>query len=453
MARVALSLVILVAAVTGIVLVTKRGPEPIELLAINQLPKGTKHLEIGEVPTYAAALKRRLTFQSNVDKDVTLKVTLEDAQPAAMTAALADNATLLPRATRTIGLTVLLTRKPGDISGRLVFSSDDVPGWSHAVTFNAKVVQKEMEGKRIGVQPTFINLGDCKPGEKRPFVATVANLGSEPLTVREWRHDERRMELRELAGGEILPPGAKLRVSGTVTVPESQGAWSTDLDILSDADLVKLKRLRVAGVVKPEHTLDRPRVRLGNVFPPRQDRFEVTVTAAEGVAPFKVVRVTNLATLFEVVSLGSDAPAAEQTVELRVKKTAPTGPLAAYPLRLVVEPPGREITVHVDAWLRASVYARPGRVSFGKVKPGTVIRPREVLLHSFAGKTVRANEASTRHGYFVAELKQGAGAVPSVLVWPTPGLKPATYRDVILIEVDSEDTPRIEVEAFIELEG
>ncbi|MHC4957217.1 MAG: hypothetical protein ACYTGN_02495 [Planctomycetota bacterium] len=453
MRRVVLSLAILVAAVAGVVLVTKRGPEPIELLSINRMPQGTRHVDFGDFTVAASALKRKLMFRSNVDHKAAVRVKLEDAQPAGMAAELGDNGELLPRATREISLTIHLKGALGPVSGRLVLYSDEVPGWSYAVTFKGTAIKEELKGKRIGVHPPYVALGFCKPGEKRPFVVTVSNHGSEPLTIREWRYDTSRVELRELAGGEIVPPGGKLQVGGTASVPDTQGQWSTDLDILSDDDFKKLKRLRIAGVVKPEFTLDQPRVRLGNVFPPRQDRFKLTVSAAEGVAPFKVVRIENLATHFEVVSLGGDAPAAKQTVELRVSKSAPHGALAAYPLRLIVEPPGREITVRVDAWMRPSVYAQPGRINFGKVKPGAVVRPRGVHVLSFAGTTVQVKKAAMRHGYFVVKVKQSAGIVPTITVSPTPGLAPNLYRDVLLVETDSTDTPRIEIEVIVELQG
>lgn len=456
MARIGLTLLALAGLGVGVFFAARKPPPPIDIRSVGTL--GPVHkVDLGvvsydeEETKHKRASIYRLDIKSNLDRPVQLDVRLDGASHERVAVQLRGESKLLPQGSAKPNLVILPPGPLGPFSGTAVLFSNDVPEWRYEVAFSGEIRKVQRQGRWLTLRPIAVDLGKVRPGEKKPFVATLRNEGTEEITIREWRPLDANVQLNpSLRPGDLIAPGGEKQVGGTVTIPDVQGQWVTRVLISSDSTNAERLQLQLGAVVEPDFTLHPPSTRLDNVYPPRQREFTVQVKAREGLAPFKVTGVKNLARFFEVVSLGADEPAAEQTVRLRVAPGAPHQVVKGHPVRFVVEPPGVELEHKIYMHTHGSISAQPERLNWGTLRRGTTVKEKEVLLATFAGRQFKVTNVQSKNGYFVARLIQSPGVTPRVMVRPAEGLPSGILDDFILIETDDKDTPRLRVHARIE---
>ena len=422
---------------------------PLVTVRTGDLPAGTTALDLSGTPLYRLSWSFKLEVVSRATHSLNLQARLEQPAPAGMEISLVGPTSILPKGSGDPSLVIKPPKTIGPFQGRITLYCDELEDWSHTWTFSGDVVDKPIDGKHIRLRPAGVDFGDVRPGEKKPFVVSVRNGGTENIVVREWRVDNVVVQLERLEGGEIIVPGAELQVSGTITVPKSAGRFMERIRVLSDADNAKVRDIVLSGNVVADYALDPPRLQWLTVYRASGREARIVVKRAAEAAPFIVDGVLDAAPYFEVVSTGGKTPADAQTVTLKLLKKAPLGP-ARIQLRVRIGPSSIEIEWPVEINVVASIHAQPSRLNFGRLGPGKKAI-REIRLSSFARRTFKVTAVRSEKGFFVATAKTIQGMPPSVVVQPAQGLRPGAHRDRIVIETDDEETPKLFVPVYAEI--
>jgi len=460
MARSALLLLLLAGLGAGVFLLVREPVPPVVIRGVGTLPEGTVRVDIGELRTLerhrrpgarrTRQMSYRLDMKNNLDEPVGIVATLAETSSKDLEILLRGETKLLPKGGGHPILILLPPRALGKFNCRVALTSPDITGWKHEIEFLGAVVDGPEEGRFIHLEPGSVDFGSVRPGDVRPFVAVLRNEGDAEITIARWVFDRSSIALKGLVGGERIAPGGELAMSGTAKVPGVQGRWTAWIDVISDARNSKRRRFTILGKVEPDFTVHPRRLRLGNIYPPRQREFTLTVQARPGMAPFVIRSVHNLSNLFEVVDLGGTGPAMEKKVKLRVAKTAP--PLASVvdrPLRLVADPPGTELTASISMEPKPSIYAIPQIVRFKTQKPGKTVRAT-ILLSTVAGRTFKVTQCRAKQGLFQVEVIDTGYPPVQVKIRSVKGIGTGRKRDWILIETNDPDTPTLRVEVQVE---
>ena len=461
MVRAALWLLLIAGLGTGVYLLVREPLAPIEVRGVGTLPGETTRVDIGELRTSARhrrpdarrtrQMSYRIDLRNNLNRAVGITARLAETSSEDLEILLKGETRMLPKGSGRPILILLPPRALGEFRCRVVFTSAEIEGWRHEIEFFGVVVDGPQKGRFLYLEPASVNLGDVRPGDVRPFFATLRNEGDAEITISRWVVSDRSsVGLKGLAGGERIVPGGELSMSGSLKVPDTQGRWTAWIDVISDARNAKRRRFMVVGNVEPDFMVHPPRLRLGPVFPRRGREFTVSVLARPGLPPFVIRSVGNLSNLFEVVDLGGTEPAREKEIRLRVAKTAPPlAPVVDHLLRLVVDPPHTELSFALSMEPQPSIYASPPMVRFKTQKPGKTVRAT-ILLSTEAGRTFKVTRCRSKLGLFEVEVVDTGHPPVQVQIRSVKGIGTGRKLDWILIETDDPDTPNLRVEVRIE---
>ncbi len=447
--------VLLSAAMAALLLAAcgKSGDEGgLEILTGNP-PTELTQLDLGEARLKARHyLQWNLQVRSRTRKTVTLKARLEDPVPSGVSVSLTGSEPILGGSTADLRLSLWCADQVGEYEGALVLYCDELPDWSHRYRYFGSVVDRAEEGRHLEIRPGGFDFGDCEPGQELAFELTVTSVGTEPVTIQDWRYeDRRRLRLEGASPTGALETGAEVKLKGVIVAPESPGVFREGLRIVTDADRRPERQILFGGRVVPEYSIIPDRLVIPGAFAINQPKYRGRVTAREGSKPFRVVRIEGGERFFETVSLGGEEPAAKQEVEVRLLKTAPLG---RHPIKLTVhlEPVEEVLDWHIDLKVVGAIQAAPDSLQIGRILKDQA-KSYQVRLLSFTGRPFEVTSVTARQGYFIAEpRKTGGGWV--IVVGPAPGLSLKTpYRDYIEIETDDPDMPKIVVEAYVEFVG
>ena len=263
------------------------------------------------------------------------------------------------------------------------------------------------------------------------------------------RHAE--IELIDSAQGATLQPGGQLKLAGRVRVAGQGEKFSTSLTVVSDAVNAKSRRIRIFGLIGRDYNVSPATMPVTSAYPTRDRKYTVEIQAAEGVAPFRLAKVSGLDPLFELAEPVSTEMASSHSLTLRLKRDAPTDvrPVQGA-VRMTIEPSGVTLEWPFRIRVLPAIYAQPSRVSFGKVSPAALGKPREIAVQIVAlpGRTFTLTGASAQYKRFHVRVKEHKAGMPWEVVVALPaGSAPGTYRDNIILELDDPDVPRLVLEA------
>ena len=444
-----LVIAVLVALGVFAVLASRGGPEDPLTIEFEDIPAGQKSLSLADSPVWRASWQYRLLAKNHWKKAVELKVRTGESSTGGVEVSLKGETRILSMATGRVRLIIAPPDRVGPFEGTFTIYCDEIPEWRFRFPFAGEVVDRPYDGRHIQIKPAGVNLGPMKAGEAKRFAVTIRNDGSENVTVNEVRPSKPKMvRLERNLANTLLVPGDELEIAGWVRAPQ-RGSFSVRIGVASTASNAPLREIVVSGVVVEDHVAEPPRLLWKNVYAGRQDKTIVTISAAEGVAPFRVVSVDGLEPYFEVVEGLDTEPAAIQRITLRVKKGAPKG-RARFELGFRLEPAGVTLLWPVEMTVVPSIDHRPKQARFGKVRRGS--NPvLEIELHSFAGRNFEVTTARSQRGKFIVEKRHSQGLPWRILVKIPPGSPPGILRDIVVIETNDPDTPGIHIPAYAEI--
>lgn len=418
------------------------GPPSLEVVRTASLPPGATELRLGETPLYRASYLFPIELKSSAAIPIHLTARLEEPAPGGVVVELTGETTLLPKGTGHVTLVLGPPKDLGPFAGKVALLSEDLPGWKHVYEFHGVVVDKPLPGKYLRAEPSGVDLGERRPGERVPFEVVLRNRGSEPVLVREWSPVEAvRVRLRRLDAPLSVEPGSEHRLQGELVAPAQAGAFHERVRILSDAKDPALD-VPVFGSVVRDHELIPHRLDWGNVYRAEQPECSIRIRARPGVPPFTVGFVDGIKAHFDVVSPGGDVAAPEQTVRLRLKRNAPVGPLEGYEIRFHLEPGGEVLAWPLQVNVLPSIHAQPPEVDFGDVPRGAE-PAREVRLLRYGNRSFEVSGIQCDNARFVVEKSRAAPLPWTVRVTLARGVGPGVHTGRILVETDDEDTPRL----------
>ena len=423
-----------------------RGPrEELRILKTGTLPEGTTVLEMGESPTYRAYYQWPLKIQSTAKRSVDLKVRLDDPAPKGMRALLKGETRILREGNAEVTLFLVPPPDLGPFKGTVTLYSEELPDWTYVYSFSGTVVQKPYRGPHVRAGPG-VDLGDVRPTQRCPFVFSIRNLGDETLTIEGVRPVSGRIRLKTALRNQPVVPGGEIQVNGELIAPKQGGRFEGRVEVLSDGSNAPRRHVVVFGVVIPDYSAAPDRLSIVRVVAPNQPRFKFKVRAREGEAPFTVTDVEGLSPYFEVLSKGGAEPAAEQTVEVRLRGDAPVGKTPdGYALRFRLSV-GEVVEVPVRMDILPAIFYEPRQVRFGTVARRAA-PTKEVRLTSYVRprRPFKVTSARSERRHFVVEAKHSPGLQWSIKVSLPKGIPPGSYADTIVIETDDPDSPKIRI--------
>ena len=424
-----------------------RGPvEELRILKTGSLPEGTTVLDMGESPTYRVSYQYLLKIRSTAKRSVDLRVRLEDPAPKGMRALLKGETRILREGSAEVTLFLVPPPDLGPFKGTVTLYSEDLPDWTHAYGFSGTIVQKPHSGRHVQAD-SGVDLGDVRPTQRCPFVFSIRNVGDETLTIEGVRRVSGRIRLEKDLRGQPVVPGGEIQVNGVLIAPKRGGRFEGRVEIACDASNAPRRHVVVFGVVIPDYSASPDRLSIVRVVAPDRPRFKFKVRAREGEAPFTVTDVEGLSPYFEMLGKGGAEPAAEQIVEVRLRRDAPAGKKTpdGYALRFRLSV-GEVVDVPVELGILPAIFPEPPELSFGTVARRAAPR-KEVRLTSYVRPTrpfeVTSARSESRH--FVVEAKHSPGLQWSIWVSLPKGIPPGTYHDTIVIETDDPDSPKISI--------
>ena len=426
-------------------------------LTIPKLPEGPahRHLRMPDSPP----LRRwqyRLQVESRVRRQVRLEARLEDPAPEGVIVRMAESTNVIPReGTGWPTLIVIVPGKEGAFRGTLAITSPDVRDWAVRYTFAGEVVPVALTGRNLVARPSGVDLGMFRPGEERTFAVALASCGSDPVTIKEWiAEDPERVRLPRPAEPVLVKPGGEYQLLGAVVAPRAAGPFQVRVRVRSDAENhEKGLDIRFAGQVVPDYAPNPPRAVETVAYPVQETEFKVVIRAREEVAPFTVKQVSGHERYLDVLSLGTEEPAREQTVRLKLRRDAPTDAArhAEWQCRFRIEPGGVEVAWPLKIRLNPPIHAHPGAVDFRTVAEGTE-KEQEILLTGLANRAFKVTGASAERRQVRVTLPDHApGTVWRVIVSLPKSLGAGAIDDRVVIATDDPDVPQLIVPVKAEI--
>ncbi|MHC4224274.1 MAG: hypothetical protein ACYSUN_09820, partial [Planctomycetota bacterium] len=410
---------------------------------------GQKALSLSDSPLWRASWQYRMLGTNLWERAVELRVRLEPASTEGVEVVLKGETRLLSMGSGRVRLIIAPPKRVGPFEGTITIYCDEVPEWSFSYPFQGEVVDRPYDGRHIRIKPAGVDLGPVRAGEAKRFAVMIRNDGSENITISEVRPSKPRMvRLERNLMNTLLAPGDEVELAGKVQAPP-RGAFSVRVAVASTATNAPVREIVVSGVVAEDHTAEPPRLRWKNVYAGLQRKVSLVISAAEGVAPFRVAAIDSLEPYLEVVEgLGGEA-ATKQKITLRLKKGAPKGAVR-LDLGFKLEPAGVTLLWPVEMNVVPSIDHRPKQANFGKVTRGSdpVV---QIEFFSIAGRDYEVKSAKSRRGRFIVETRHTQGLAWRIRVKIPPGSPAGVLRDIIVVETDDPDTPGIHIPAYAEI--
>lgn len=395
----------------------------------------------------------RVHWISQAAKPVRLAARLRAPAPEGMEVRLKGETRLRIGGEGIVTLVVVMPRKFGPIQGDVEFFSEDLPGWTQTFPFRGEVVDKPRRGRYIQLRPAGIQLGKLRPGESRPFAATLKNVGDEDITIRDWQvfHPD-IVKVRGLQPNQVLAAGAELQLNGEVLVPKLAVEFREKIRILSDAsNYPRGVDLTLLGEIDPDFSCHPTRLDPPADYPIRETTYPVEIVAREGLDPFVIGRITGHEDYF-VVGEVSKTPAKRQRVVFTLRPDAPTDARAPqeFDIRFRIQPQDVDVLWPVKIRLLPPIHPSPPQLNFGRVPLDRPAR-LELQLHTFANRKFKVLRSYTEKGRFAINRQGGGSLLWRFFVAPARNLRLGVHRDTLVIETDDPAVPRIKVPIYCEL--
>jgi len=392
----------------------------------------------------------RLLVRSHAKRAVALAAQLAADAPEGMTVSLKGE-TEVPREGSANPVLVLTGPTAlGDFATRVTVTSAALPGWSHGWDVTGNVIRYQPKGRQLKLRPAGVELGAVKPGQRCPFTVALVNEGTEDIRIsRVQSLDQPKIDLRAGLEGELIVAGAELQLNGTVTAPKDPGGFTARLRIHSDAQNSPQRDIVIGGTVEYDYETLPERLPWTMVYAPDQPVAVAEVRARPGVDPFTIASVEGIEPYFELASRGTEEPAPQQRIQLRLRPDAPTGP-AKLRLRIRIAPDGGEVPWTAEFTVVPSIVAEPAKLNFGKARAGESPLKR-IELRSFSRRAFKVNSVRSERGVFRADARSSPALPWTIVVQPVAGLRAGPNPDKLIIETDDPDTPEIHVSVYIEI--
>ncbi|MHC4938830.1 MAG: hypothetical protein ACYTHK_07675 [Planctomycetota bacterium] len=442
---------IVILVVVGVLIATRgcdSGNDPLEIF-VGPLDHGETTLPFqADLDRRTVSLRYVLKVRSLTDKAVTLKLALAEGATKGVSARLTNNRIILPGGTETFSVMLGLPNIVGPFQADFVFTSDDLPDWSLRYELRGVKAEVPDTGRYIAAEPTGIDLGTVRPGEKKKFAFKLRATGTEAVTLSDVRFGkESGIDIPDLGGDERIEPGQMLLVQGTIVCRAKPGEVFTErIEIYSDATNAPVRTIGLRGRLLRDHELFPPSLPLRRVYPHMAQDYSVEVRAAKG--EFTVARVASLEPFFELVGELSKTPAATQQLTFRLRGDAPTSPHPVTgAIRIYVDPSGSMLEWPYRVTVLPSVYAQPAQVDFQTVSAARLVKPmeREIQLVALPGLEFEVTSVQAEGGLFLLRKERRAGLPWKIIVTLPAGSKRGIYRDRILIETTAQQAPRMYV--------
>ncbi|MEE8106594.1 MAG: hypothetical protein V3T86_13750 [Planctomycetota bacterium] len=442
-----LGLAIVLAVGLGLALAARGGPElEIEVVGLSAedrvLDLGTRSPKV--------AIQHELNVRSFSGKRIRLEARLEDGHPEGMKIVLDGHTDLLPQGQGKLRLAIECPSTVGPYKTKAVIFSKDLPGWELVYEVKGINEPRKIRGASPEFNPRRVQLGNVRPGTQHDISFSIRNIGSDDLVISEWHLTEKKeIRLYKVGPGDLIVPGGVQQVNGKVMSPARPGPFTIPIKMDTNARLGPKKTFFIVGTVVPRYRAEPARVLQRRTVRARRPEFRIRLIADDGEPPFSVGSIENLGRYLEELSRGSDGPAASQTLKLRLASSAPIGP-ARFTIAVKLAPGGEIVHIPFEFEIVRSIVAHPTRINFGKTANGA--RPeRELRLLRLVGGAFRVTSAVSRDGKFEVKVVQAGNMPPRILVRPAAGLPSGITSDQILVETDDPDTPKLIVDANVEV--
>ena len=405
---------------------------------------GKRSIELHDSP-FDTRWQYPLEVKSNVKKAVNLEVRFEGE--GGVRVLLAGNKLISRESTDKTTLIVVPANVVGPFAGRAIISSPDLPDWGGEIFhFKGTVNDRGLIGRYLRPRPrAAIDLGEFRPGEEKPFAVALESFGSESVTISSIGVDapERvRLPRDTVSRSHTVVAGGSFQLRGRCVAPRRAGRFRAAIEVFSDAsNYPHSLGVYLSGEVVPDYAPDPALLESRTEYPVMEREHRVTITAREGNEPFRISSVERHERYFDVVSKGSDEPAMEQEVRLKVRRDAPTNSAesAEFTVLFRLEPSGTEIVVPVRMRFYAPIHASPHVLDFGRD-----LSPREIRVDGFGDRDFKVKTVTAERGRFDVRLRrQRQGMPPIILVSIPKGAPDGILQDRVVIETDDPDVPRL----------
>jgi len=424
---------------------------PLEIFTGNP-PEVRTRLELGESRLGAQAFYFPLLVRSHAPTAVTLKLRLEEAAPKGLKVALLGEADVLRETTARPRLQIVPPDREGPWSARVTLFADQLPDWSYEWFVTGEVVRRAPTGAFLSVDPPGLDLGRVREGTRVPVTFQLASAGSDPIRVLGWQtEDSDMLELPAVpAGGVPLESGKPWKLEAAIVAPSAPGPFRAAILLRTDSAQTPLRRILIEGVVQTEYVLEPTALDMGPVFPGNPPQAVLAIRHESGEKSFFVDSVTGQEKWLEVVDDGGKEPATSKRLIFRLRSDAPRG-RARFTVKLGLLPEPRTIDWNVSLVVVPSIVADPQQLDFGQV-PANQPTNRDVVLHSFSGHAYRVTAVRAEKSFFLPDAVERPDGGWLIRVHLRPGLsRGVPYLDRIWVETDDPDTPKLLIDAFVQL--
>ena len=141
---------------------------------------------------------------------------------------------------------------------------------------------------------------------------------------------------------------------------------------------------------------------------------------------------------------GSEEPALRQELRVRLLPGARLGPHKVR-VRIQLQPSGHELVWPFDPFvIVGTIVSDPPRVEFGRLGPGARVE-HTVRLVSTTSSEFSVISAVAKGDHVEVEVLKRSGLAPKLRLRLRVGLPSGRFADVIVVETDDPDTPRLQI--------
>lgn len=391
----------------------------------------------------------KIKVKSRASEAVLLRARLEEGAPEGMEVRLDGEIDLPPAGSGFVFLILSPPPPVGPFEGSVTLYAENNADIRVTFPFKGETVRPQLEGayaivRKAQGQPST-NVGQSAPGKVHEFAFEVFSYGTEPLVVEEWEIDHpAAVHLEAVQGGETVAPGEALLVRGRVRAPSTAGTFRYVVSVRSNAVNAPLLQTTVHGRVEAPYYLTKDLERDRRAVRKLRPEYTTVVVARPGSKPFTVGRITGHEGIFEIVSRGSEEPALRQELRVRLLPGARLGPHKVR-VRIQLQPSGHELVwTFYPFVIVGTIVSDPPRVEFGRLGPGARVE-HTVRLVSTTSSEFSVISAVAKGDHVEVEVLKRSGLAPKLRLRLRVGLPSGRFADVIVVETDDPDTPRLQI--------
>ncbi|MHC4450238.1 MAG: hypothetical protein ACYS0E_08895 [Planctomycetota bacterium] len=400
----------------------------------------------GDLDRRTVSLRYVVRVHSQTDRTVNLKLDLADGATEGLQAKLTNSRPILPGGAETFRVAFGLPMRNGPFQADFVLTSPELPEWSIRYELRGVKVDAPDAGRYIRAEPSGIDLGSVRPGEKKSFAFKLMAVGTEAIKLSDVRYGEKSgIDISDLGGDERIEPGEMLLVQGTIVCPEKPGEMFTErIEIHSDAVNAPVRLIGLRGRLLRDHELFPPSLPLRRIYPHMAREYPLEIRAAKDA--FTVERVASLDPYFELVGELPGTAAKTQKLTFTLRKDAPTSPHPVQgTIRIYLAPSGTLVEWPYRITVLPSLYAQPSRLDFQTVDAARLLKPleREIQIVSLPDLKFEVTGVQSENGLFLVRKEHRANLPWRVVVTLPAGSAKGIYRDRIRIDTTAKQAPRL----------